>query len=292
MKKGRLIKGIGGFYYVDVEGIVYECKARGIFRQMKITPLVGDYVEITVLDEDHKKGVLEKIMERRTELIRPVVANVDQAIIVFAVTRPEPNITLLDRFLVLAESEDLDITICFNKADLATDNKHKELVKVYEAAGYKVILTSAKDEKSVKLLKETLADKTNVFAGPSGVGKSTLLNKIDSGLNLQTGEISQKNARGKHTTRHAELIAIENHGWVVDTPGFSSLDLDFIEEEDLALYFPEFAPYIEDCKFSTCKHLKEPKCAVKSALKSGEIYEKRYESYLKFMEEIKNTRRF
>ncbi|SES66251.1 ribosome biogenesis GTPase [Natronincola peptidivorans] len=292
MLKGRLIKGIGGFYYVDIAGRIYECKARGIFRQMKITPLVGDDVKISIIDETNKKGVIEEILERRTELIRPTVANVDQAIIVFAVTQPEPNLVLLDRFLVLAENEELDIVICFNKIDLLQNNEYTSFVDIYTSAGYDVVLTTAKEEDSIKQLKEMLLDKISVFAGPSGVGKSTLLNKIHPELKLQTGELSEKTSRGKHTTRHVELISIENHGWVVDTPGFSSLNLDFIEEEDLQLLFPEFSAHIEECRFTSCLHMDEPSCGVKKAIKSGIINEKRYNSYLQLIEEIRNNRRY
>ncbi|AOY77366.1 ribosome small subunit-dependent GTPase A [Clostridium formicaceticum] len=292
MKKGRLIKGIGGFYYVDVEGEIYECKARGIFRQKKITPLVGDYVEISITDEQKKVGVVEKIMERSTELIRPTVSNVNQAVIVFAVIQPEPNIMLLDRFLVLAESQELEIVICFNKVDLATTEAYMPIADRYRAVGYKVLLTSAKNEVSITDLRKVLLDKTSVFAGPSGVGKSTLLNKIHPNLQLKTGEISAKTARGKHTTRHAELIPIEKHSWVVDTPGFSALNIDFIEEEALALYFPEFDEYMEECKFSSCQHVDEPSCGIKNALQQNKIAKERYHSYLQFLQEIRSNRRF
>ena len=293
MLKGRLVKGIGGFYYVDVDSDIFECKARGIFRQMKITPLVGDYVEISVLDKEKRIGVLENIMKRKTELIRPSVANVDQAVIVFAVTHPKPNILLLDRLLVLAEKEELDILICLNKMDLVEESKeYKTILDIYYNSGYKILLTNYKDDNSILQLNEMLINKTNVFAGPSGVGKSTLLNKIHPGLKLETGSISMKTARGKHTTRHAELISIGKNSWVVDTPGFSSLNLDPIEEEELPYLFPEFISYLEKCKYSSCEHIDEPNCAIKEALKSGNISESRYSSYLQFVEEIRKRRRY
>ncbi|SNR90721.1 ribosome biogenesis GTPase [Anaerovirgula multivorans] len=293
MIKGRLIKGIGGFYYVDAAGEIFECKARGIFRQMKVTPLVGDYVEISILDQENKKGVLEKILERKTELIRPTVANVDQAVIVFAVTQPEPNLLLLDRFLILAEKEELDIVICLNKTDLVEEDQHfKKILDIYHTTGYRILLTNYKNEDSIVQLKEVLTNKTNVFAGPSGVGKSTLLNKIHPGLKLETGVISKKTSRGKHTTRHAELISIGNNSWVVDTPGFSSLSIDFMEAEELPHFFPEFSPYLEECRFSSCRHIDEPKCGIKEALKTGSISEERYNNYLQFIEEIRSSRRF
>lgn len=293
MITGRLIKGIGGFYYVDTAGEIFECKARGIFRQMKVTPLVGDYVEISILDQENKKGVLEKILERKTELIRPTVANVDQAVIVFAVTQPEPNLLLLDRFLILAEKEELDIVICLNKTDLVEEDQHfKKILDIYYTTGYRILLTNYKDEDSIVQLKEVLTNKTNVFAGPSGVGKSTLLNKIHPGLKLETGVISKKTSRGKHTTRHAELISIDRNSWVVDTPGFSSLSIDFMELEELPHLFPEFSPYLEECRFSSCRHIDEPKCGIKAALEAGSISEERYNNYLQFIEEIRSSRRF
>lgn len=293
MIKGRLIKGIGGFYYVDTDKEVFECKARGIFRQMKITPLVGDFVEISILDEENKKGVVEKILERKTELIRPTVANVDQAVIVFAVTQPEPNLLLLDRFLIQAEKEELDIVICLNKTDLADEaRQYKRILDIYRTTNYRILLTNYKDEESIQQLREELVNRTNVFAGPSGVGKSTLLNKIHPGLKLETGDISRKTSRGKHTTRHAELIAIGNNSWVVDTPGFSSLSIDFMEVEELTYLFPEFAPYLEECRFSSCLHIDEPECGIKKALISGGISEERYKNYLQFVEEIRSSRRF
>lgn len=292
MKKGRLIKGIGGFYYVYIDGKIYECKARGIFRQRKISPLVGDYVEISITDEEKSKGVVEKILDRETELVRPTVANVDQVIVVFAVTQPEPHTALLDRFLILAESQNLDIVICLNKIDLASEKQYRYIVDTYLKAGYKVILTSSKIDNSLEELKEIMSDKTTVFAGPSGVGKSTLLNKMYPNLQLKTGEISEKTARGRHTTRHAELISIENQGWVVDTPGFSSLNIDFINEEGLSFYFPEFLPYLKECKFSSCKHMEEPQCGIKQALELGDIRKERYNSYIQFIDEIRKNRRF
>lgn len=292
MYSGRLIKGIGGFYYVDVNDEIFECKARGLFRKKKIVPVVGDYVEIDILDHEKKKGVIEKIKDRKNELIRPSVSNVDQAIVVFAVTQPDPHLSLLDRFLVLAESQKLDIVICLNKVDLARKEEYDEIVSTYVSAGYKVILTSNKQNIGIDELREELKNKTTVFAGPSGVGKSTLLNHIHPGLRLQTGEISTKISRGKHTTRHAELIGIGENSWVVDTPGFSSLDMNFIGEDDLEFYFPEFEPFIEDCKFNSCKHINEPSCGVKEGLKDGKIAESRYESYIHFIEEIRKHRRY
>jgi len=292
MKEGIITKGIGGFYYIDYQGKIYECKARGIFRKNNLTPMVGDRVMISVLSEEKSLGVIEEIMERETELIRPAVANVNQAIVVFAVTQPEPTLTLLDRFLILAESQDLDITICLNKTDLADESRYKELLDIYGSTGYNIILTSKKLQRGIEDLREALRGKITVFAGPSGVGKSSLLNQVQSDIVLQTGEVSSKTDRGKHTTRHVELIKVENLGWVVDTPGFSSLALDFMKEEDLPYYFKEFLPFIEDCRFNSCLHNNEPQCGVKQAIEDGKIHASRYESYKLFLEEIRKNRRY
>ncbi|WP_026476446.1 ribosome small subunit-dependent GTPase A [Alkaliphilus transvaalensis] len=292
MKEGRIIKGIGGFYYIDFHGSIYECKARGIFRKNKVIPMVGDYVVISVTDEDKRLGMIEEIKERQTELIRPPVSNVDQAIVVFAVAQPDPNFSLLDRFIVLAESQRLEIVICINKMDIDDNNLKEEIIKIYGGAGYPIIFTSKYDEASLEQLKEKLKNKTTVFAGPSGVGKSTLLNRIQSNLVLQTGEISAKTARGKHTTRHVELIPYHESGWVVDTPGFSSLTIDFMEEVELAGAFREFHQFQDDCKFLSCIHENEPKCGIKEAVDEGKIPNTRYNSYLQLLEEVRKNRRY
>jgi len=292
MKKGRLIKGIGGFYYVYVDGLTYECKARGIFRKRKITPCIGDYVEIEVIDEDKKLGVIEEILDRKNEMIRPAVSNIDQAIIVFSIVRPDINTMLLDRFTVLAESKDLEIVICINKADLIdNDTSIEEIKKIYSNTGYRIISTSTKVESELEDILKLLDNKTSVFAGPSGVGKSSIL-KILTNRELETGDISRKTGRGKHTTRHAELIRINDEGWVVDTPGFSNLDLNEIDEKELSEFFPEFNEYAEDCRFISCIHVNEPDCAVKDAIEKGKISISRYENYKLFLKEIKESRRY
>ena len=240
MIEGRIIKGIGGFYYIETEKGLYECRARGIFRKNKITPLVGDFVKISVVDEDNKKGVVEEIQERKTELVRPPIANVNKALIVFAVKNPTPHLSLLDRFIVLAERENLEIVIILTKIDLDDDNTFEKIKNIYEPCGYKVIGVSNLEKKNIDKVKEELKDNTVVFAGPSGVGKSSLLNEIDKNFKLKTGDVSDKIKRGKHTTRHAELFELEFGGMVADTPGFSSLTLDDIEDVDLKDYFIEF----------------------------------------------------
>lgn len=291
MNDGIIVKGIGGFYYVNTGDKIYECKARGKFRKEKITPLVGDRVKITVHGPSGQ-GVIEEILDRKTELIRPPVANVDHAVVVFAVHQPEPNLSLLNRFLVLAESQEIDITICLNKTDLAWDENLCSLTDIYRRIGYEVIMTSTKQNIGIEDLKGRLKNKITVFAGPSGVGKSSLLNSIQPNLKLQTGEVSQKIERGKHTTRHVELLALDFGGWVLDTPGFSSLHLDFIEADGLQYLFREFNDFIGACKFNGCRHLSEPDCAIKKALENHQICPSRYESYTQLYEEIMQSRRY
>lgn len=292
MLDGVITKGIGGFYYVKTKRGVYECRARGVFREENITPLVGDKVLIRESDSD-KTGYVEEIFERKTELKRPPVANVSQAVIVASIKNPDPNLWLLDRFLVLAEGVGINIVIVINKVDLVDKNTIDSICKTYEKARYKVILTSSMTDEGIDELKETLKDNVTVFAGPSGVGKSSLLNKIQKKLELKTGEISNKTKRGKHTTRHTELLELEFGGYVLDTPGFSSLNLDFIEkEEDLKYYFKEIEEYSTQCKFTSCLHISEPGCQVREKVESGEIGKTRYENYLSFINEIKSNRRY
>ena len=291
MIEGRIIKGIGGFYYVDTDSGLYECRARGIFRKNKITPLVGDFVKISIVDEENKKGVVEEISERETELVRPPIANVNKALIVFAVKNPTPHLSLLDRFIVLAERENLEIVIILTKIDLDDDNTFEKIKNIYEPCGYRVIGVSNLEKKNIDKVKEELKDNTVVFAGPSGVGKSSLLNEIDKNFQLKTGDVSDKIKRGKHTTRHAELFELEFGGMVADTPGFSSLTLDDIEDIDLKDYFIEFDNY-DDCKFgSRCIHQNEPNCAVKEAVENGEIPKERSESYIQLLNEIRQGKR-
>lgn len=292
MVDGIITKGIGGFYYVKTKYGVYECRARGLFREEKITPLVGDRVSIRV-DENSHTGYIEKIYDRNSELIRPPVANVNQAVIVVSINKPKPNFWLLDRFLILAIHEGLDVVICINKIDLASTKEIECIENIYAKAGYKIIGTSCTKKEGIEELKEVLKDRISVFAGASGVGKSSLLNCVQEGLNLKTGEISKKNSRGKHTTRHIELLELGIGGLILDTPGFSSLDIDFIEkEEDLQFYYREILEESSHCRFDTCLHYKEPDCEVKRLVNKGEISKMRYNNYISFIEEIKNIRRY
>lgn len=292
MEKGIILKGIASFYYVSYRGKVYECKARGKIKNQKMTPLVGDYVRIEILDEKTLKGSIEEIFERQVELLRPAVANVEQAIIVFAAKSPDPNLNLIDKMTVLAEYSDLDIVLCMNKCDLDRNNDFEKYLDIYSSAGYPIVRTSTHTNEGIEELRHLLKGKINVFAGPSGVGKSSLLNAIQEGLALQTGVVSEKIGRGKHTTRYSELIQLEKGGWVVDTPGFTSLELDFIDRYELGDLFPDFNRGFE-CRFHNCMHLNEPDCAIKKAVDEGQVRASRYESYKQFMESISNhTRRY
>lgn len=290
---GKIVKGIGGFYYVHVPGKgVYECRAKGIFRKMKIKPLIGDNVTIESVDEAQKTGQVSEIHERVNSMVRPTVANVDQILVVFSVNDPKPNLSLLDRFLIIIESENIDPVICFNKTDRSNEAEIMTYKEVYDKAGYKVFLTSAIEEEGILKLEEILINKTTAFAGPSGVGKSTLLNLIQSVVKLETGEISEKISRGKHTTRHAELICFHDNSYVVDTPGFSSMDINALEENELKDYYIEFKQFEDQCRFNTCNHLSEPECGVKNAVATGQISELRYESYQMIYKELKDIRRW
>ena len=291
--QGKIIKGIAGFYYVHVvESGLYECKAKGIFRKEKMKPLVGDIVEIDILDETEKKGNITEITERKNELISPAVANIDQALVVFAVTKPKPHFNLLDRFLIMMESKSIPVVLCFNKKDIATEPEIQELKDIYENCGYRIVFTSAVEGENIEELKALLHGKTTVIAGPSGVGKSSLINIFQPNANMETGSISEKIERGKHTTRHSELIWIEDNTYIMDTPGFSSLYTNEFEKEELKYYFTEFSEYEGQCRFLGCDHIHEPGCAVKQALDEGKIHPVRYENYLEMYNELKEKRRY
>ena len=291
--QGKIIKGIAGFYYVHVvESGLYECKAKGTFRREKLKPLVGDNVEIAVIDEENKKGNIIQIYERENELIRPAVANIDQALVVFAVTKPRPHFNLLDRFLVMMEQKDIPVILCFNKKDIAEDKEIAQLEAIYETSGYPIVFTSAILQENVEKLEALLEGKTTAIAGPSGVGKSSLINILQPEAEMETGSISEKIERGKHTTRHSELIWIKDNTYIMDTPGFSSLYVNDFEKEELKFCFPEFAPYEGQCKFIGCDHVHEPECAVKVAVENGTIHKVRYENYLEMYRELKEKRKY
>lgn len=291
--QGKIIKGIAGFYYVhsDETGI-YECRAKGLLRQQNLKPLVGDNVTVAVLDEKEKTGSLEQILPRKNKLVRPAAANIDMALVVFSVASPQPNLNLLDRFLISMQLQDIPVTICFNKKELLEEEKRSQLAEIYESCGYPVLFTSAKRQEGIDELKSVLCGKTAAAAGPSGVGKSSLVNLLQPSALMQTGEISRKIERGRQTTRHTELIHIGGEAYIMDTPGFSSLFLPEIEKEELQQYYPEFAAYEDDCRFYGCSHISEPDCGVKQALDAGKIHVKRYENYCQLYEELKGRRKY
>lgn len=291
--RGKIVKGIAGFYYVHVvESGVYECKAKGIFRREGLKPLVGDDTEIEILDEKEKEGNIVRLLERRNELVRPAVANIDQALVVFAVTEPKPHFNLLDRFLVTMESRGIPAVLCFNKTDIAGNPEIAHLKDIYASCGYSVIFTSAREKKNIENLKSLLKGKTTAIAGPSGVGKSSLINLLQSEIRMETGSVSRKIARGRHTTRHSELIVLGEDSYIMDTPGFSSLYINDIEKEELKYCFPEFLPYEGTCRFNGCSHVHEPGCSVAAAAESGQIHRIRYKDYLDMYQELKERKRY
>ncbi|MBS5065690.1 MAG: ribosome small subunit-dependent GTPase A [Hungatella hathewayi] len=289
---GKIIKGIAGFYYVHAGQQIYECKARGVFRNRKLKPLVGDNVEITVLDEETLEGNIDEILPRGNTLIRPAVANIDQALVVFAITHPSPNLNLLDKFLVMMERLEIPVTIVFNKIDLTDEVEINTYRSIYEPAGYRVLFASASDGEGMEDIRALIRGKTTVLAGPSGVGKSSLTNILQPLAAMETGAISEKIQRGKHTTRHSELFFVEKDTYMMDTPGFSSMYVEDMQAEELKNYFPEFEQYEEACKFLGCVHIGEKVCGVKDAVERGEVSRSRYENYRLFYQELKEKRRY
>ena len=295
--QGKIVKGIGGFYYVHCCGVkgesgIYECKARGLFRKDNRKPLVGDDVELDVLDEEKALGNIRELLPRHSELIRPAVANVDQALVIFSIVKPKPNFNLLDRFLIMMGQQKVPCIICFNKQDIDEGDEGAEYQEIYEKCGYRTLKISAKTGTGIEELKTLLAGKTTTVAGPSGVGKSSVVNRLQSGIVMETGQISEKIERGKHTTRHSELIAMEEDTYILDTPGFSSLGLFDLEKEQLAVYYPEFAEYEKYCKFGGCSHVAEKVCGIRDAVEQGEISRMRYENYCLLHRELKDRKRF
>ncbi len=300
--KGRIIKGIAGFYYVYVEDIgVVECKAKGLFRNKNIKPLVGDTVELEILSEDEfsrasdevkAEGHITEVLPRKNSLIRPASANIDQVLLVFAVADPEPHLNLLDRFLISMEKKNLPVIILFNKTDLTEEDNVSELRQVYEKAHYKTFGIQALNSVNTAEVRECLKGKTTILAGPSGVGKSTFMNLMQPSARMETGAISEKIRRGKNTTRHTELIHVEKDTFLLDSPGFSSLALDDIEAGELSDYYPEFAERKDGCRFAGCAHINEPDCAVKEALAEGLIAKERYENYRKIYTELNSRKKY
>ena len=275
-KHGILLKGIGGFYYVDTESGIYECKARGLFRKQNIKPLVGDQVSITSIDDNSKTALLYEIFQRRNELIRPAVANVSQLVAVISTENPKPNLFLLDKVIASCETAEIDIVVCINKTDLADAKMYTE---IYKKAGFKTVELSALNNDGIEELKNMLKDKISVFAGNSGVGKSSIINLMLGENFFETGEVSQKVERGRHTTRHTELRVLPFGGYIIDTPGFGSLELAEFDTNFAETMFREFRNFTNQCKFKDCIHDCEEGCAIIKAVKNGKIYKSRNDSY-------------
>lgn len=287
---GLITRGIGGFYRVVTKRAEYECRARGIFRRREMSPLPGDIVDICVIDETRREGRIDAIHERRNVLERPAVANVDQLIAVVASESPGPDMELLDKMLITAEKKGISVLICVNKSDFGTD-AFLRIRNEYRSAGYPVISTSSRENFGVDELQGHLKDSISVFAGQSGVGKSTLLNSIMKAAIMETGDVSIKIGRGRQTTRHAQLIKLPCGGYIADTPGFSIFELSMIKYHELYRYYPELAAYTGTCRFSPCSHTDEPDCNVKKALSEGRIGSGRYAGYVKLYKELKQADR-
>ena len=289
--EGLIVKGIGGFYYVDTGSEIIEAKGRGIFKKDGITLAVGDRVELEIIDEAGRKGVINSIYPRKNQFIRPPIVNVDTFVVVFAASKPKPNLVLVDKFLVMAEMHGVEAVICINKSDLVSRDELDEYRNVYDGI-YPVIAVSARTGEGMDELKKAISGKTAAFAGPSGVGKSTITNALVPHANMETGSISEKTKRGRHTTRHAEIFKAEGGGRIFDTPKFTSFEIMEADEESLMHYYPDIERYSDGCFYDNCRHLKEPQCAVREAVNKGKIHRLRYESYAANMEEIKNRRKY
>ncbi len=288
--QGKIVKGIGGLYYVDTETDILECKPKGIFRKSGIKPLVGDDVTVELLPDG--TGLIVDIHERKSCLIRPEVANATQAMLVFAVNAPKPNLNLADRFLVNTEMANVPAILVFNKSDIASPEEIKSIKNGFQGSGYEIRFISAKNRKGTDELKKLLKGKTTVLAGPSGVGKSTLVNLFQENKTMETGDLSEKIMRGKNTTRHSELLRVDERSWIFDTPGFTSFDVFGIDAGDLYLYYPEMRKYAGKCRFTGCAHISEPDCAIREKLKAGKISQNRYDNYVMLYNEIKNRRKY
>ena len=288
---GKIIKGVAGDYTVITpEDKRYICRAKGIFRKNGVTPLIGDNVEFEVLSET--EGNVLKIMERKNSLVRPACANVDQVLVVFAAASPEPNLNLLDRFLIMMKKQDVSSVLCFNKKDIAQDSRLQLLAENYEASGITILFVSVLKEEGLEEIKSVLKGKTTILAGPSGVGKSSMMNWLAPEGNFEVGSLSERIGRGKQTTRHTELVEIDKDTYLCDSPGFSSIYLEGIDYKELKEFFPEFASYSPDCRFLSCNHINEPDCAVKDAVSKGLISRGRYDNYCALFNELKNKPKY
>ncbi len=282
---GKIIKGIAGFYYVSYKENIYECKAKGVFRNQNIKPLVGDEVIFDVLDEAKKIGNIIEIKDRKNQMIRPAISNIDMLLVILAIKKPAPKLYLLDKYLISMADIGIDIAIVFNKLDLL-DKGDVKYTNIYENAGYTCIETSVNDSKSIEKLKEFIIGKSVAFAGPSGVGKSSITNVLCPKAFMETNTISRKIERGRHTTRHSEFFYVDDNTYLCDTPGFTSVDISNIKKEELRDYYREFVEYQSECRFNGCIHINEPDCKVKEAVEHNKISKIRYENYVKIYEEL------
>ncbi|HZK01702.1 MAG TPA: ribosome small subunit-dependent GTPase A [Anaerovoracaceae bacterium] len=290
MIEGTIFKGVGGFYYVKTkDNQVYQCRARGIFRKDGIVPFVGDKVNIEAIDSD--EAVITKIHPRRNKFIRPPVSNVDCFLITVAVKKPDPNLYIVDKFLVMAEHQHTDIVICLNKIDLATGGEIEKFIEIYGNI-YPVVSLNGKTGEGLSKLKDRLNGRKCAFAGPSGTGKSTILNKMLGDIKAETGHISERTQRGRHTTRHVELFELPDGAMIFDTPGFTSFETFNIDEDELDYLYPEMKTYIGQCRYHNCRHVAEPMCKVRSAVEEGKISPSRYDSYQKQIKEIQEMRKY
>ena len=293
-RSGKIIRAVGGFYFVwcHEDGQTYQCRARGVFRKEGFRPLVGDDCTFRLTEAQDVEGYVETVAERKNQLIRPPVANVDQALVLFAFTSPDPNFQLLDRFLIEMRRQKIPAIICFNKSDLAAGTSRERLLDVYSRCGCSVLSVSVRKEEGLEQIKERMRKKTTVLAGPSGVGKSSLTNYLCPTAGMKVGALSSRTERGKQTTRHAELFAVGDDTFFLDTPGFSSLELRNLKKDEVKRFYPEFLEYEPLCRFQGCMHMQEPDCGVKKAVEEGAVSRERYDSYLQLVEEISEQRRY
>ncbi len=292
VQAGRIVKGIAGFYYcVCEDNLVYECKAKGIFRKDGVKPLVGDFVNVEVLSEADLLGNISEVLPRENELIRPRVANVDQALIVFALHSPEPNLLMLDKMILEYACQNVPVLLCFNKEDLGAEDEIQRIQQVYAGCGARVFIVSTLTGEGIEELKAALFEKTTTVAGPSGVGKSSIVNSITGDTIMETGSISRKLERGKHTTRHSEIIPIGQSSYIIDTPGFGAFDVSAITCDNLADYYEEFHVDSE-CRFIPCSHTHEPDCCIKEAVFNGIINRTRYENYVQIYHALKEANKY
>lgn len=290
---GRIIKSLAGFYEVFDGQEVYRCRARGLFRAQGRKPLVGDRVLFEITDSVSlpREGNVTELLERKNELNRPDAANVDQVLVLFAFRDPVPSFNMLDRFLIHADMLSLPAVLCFNKEDLVSEEEKERVFRIYRNSGCPILSFCAQEPRTLAELRSVIAGKTSILTGPSGVGKSTLINSLCGGVRMETGELSRKIARGRNTTRHTELLSAGGDTYLIDTPGFTSLYLEGIEAGDLKAYYPEFGPYLDKCRFSGCLHDREPDCAVRTAVEEGLISAERYENYRMLYHDLKDRKR-